>query len=409
MARWLAILLFIPVGLPAQATYAVAPFATLDRSLPGTPLLLGASGAAYVGNFGVRVSGSSALRDYQLTAPNTAFGDGTEGGMFAYAGDVELVVRPGRKAGAAGAFGPVDPRVFAGIGVRAERFAGAEWERHDVVTFGSTLSYSLLSRLRGEVEARRVVPLASVSGLLDGTAAGAWEYRAGLALHFGRGNLRPTGGILDALPIPGARAGPRRVVDVEPGTVLGTANQLVGIPYVWGGASRNGFDCSGFVQYVFAEHDVPLPRTSREMAQIGEDVSGTVSALKPGDLMFFAENKDGRITHVAIYGGSNMMIHSSKSGRGVGYDDLSTDRGRWFQDIYIGARRVLGVEIQAVVAQGGAAGAATTVGSAGVRHGAGIAAFLAAAGMSDLSDLARRLYAPDERPDGPDNAPARRW
>lgn len=411
MRRCFALLLLLPAAASAQATYAVSPFAAVDRSLPGDPVLLGVSGAAYLGNFGLRLSGGGAMRDYQLNEPSPVF---TTDALFAYSGDLELVVRPGRRAGAAGAFGPVDPRVFGGVGVRAERFAGEAFAQHTVVTFGSTLSYSLLSRLRGEVEARRVVPMESVGAMFDGSGAGAWEYRAGLALHFGKGPLRPTGGILDALPIPGARpSGPRRVVDVAPGTVLGTANDYIGIPYIWGGSTPSGFDCSGFVQYVFAQHGVRLPRTSREMALVGEAVAPTLTELRPGDLMFFAENRDGRITHVAIYSGNNMIIHASRSGRGVGYDDLSTERGRWFQNILVGGRRVLGVEIAAVEVEGAPGGGAGEpgrgAGFAGVRHGAGIAAFLAAAGMSDLSDLARTLYAPDEKPDAPDSAPARRW
>lgn len=407
MRRCIAVLLLLlPAAASAQATYVVTPFAAVDRSLPGSPVLLGMSGAAYVGNFGLRASGSAAMREYQVTDPSPVF---TEEGVLAWAGDLELVLRPGRKAGASGAFGPVDPRVFGGVGVRAERFAGSAFEQHTVVTFGSTLSYSLLSRLRGEVEARRVIPMDQVSGLFEGTAGGAWEYRAGLGVHFGKGPLRPTGGVLDAFPIPGARTGvARRVVDVEPGTVLGTANTYVGSPYVWGGTSPSGFDCSGFVQHVYASHSVQLPRTSREMALVGERVPGPVSELKPGDLMFFAENRDGRITHVGIYSGSNMMIHSSKSGGGVGYDDLTTERGRWFQGIYVGARRVLGVEIEAVAVES-RPGPGGALGSGRIGHGAGIAAFLAAAGMSDLSDLARTLYAPNETPDAPDNAPARRW
>lgn len=76
-----------------------------------------------------------------------------------------------------------------------------------------------------------------------------------------------------------------------------------------------------------------------------------------------------------------------------------------------GGRRILGAEIPAVVADGGAGagqGAAQRVAERLV-PGTGVAAFLAAAGIVELSDLAKRLYAPDEKPDAPDNAPARRW
>jgi hypothetical protein len=170
-------------------------------------------------------------------------------------------------------------------------------------------------------------------------------------------------------------------------------------------------DCSGFVQYVFGAHGVRLPRTSREMALTGQSVGRNIEALRPGDLMFFAE-RGGGITHVGIYAGENMMVHSSKSGNGVGYDDLTTARGRWYQNIYVGAQRVLGVPTQGVQLAGGprqpARTASRSFGSNGAARG-GIAAFLRAAGMTELSDVAKQLYRPDEIPDGPDGAPRRRW
>jgi cell wall-associated NlpC family hydrolase len=122
--------------------------------------------------------------------------------------------------------------------------------------------------------------------------------------------------------------------------VLATADNYVGTKYVWGGASPGGFDCSGFVQYVFRRHGLELPRTSRQQVQVGERVSTTLSALQPGDLMFFATN-GVRIDHIAIYAGDDQIIHSSSSGGGVGYDNLSSKRGRWFSDHHVATRRVL--------------------------------------------------------------------
>lgn len=422
----LVALLVAPAAVRAQATWSLAPFGGIDRSLPEDPTILGLATGLDFGAIGLRLSGSAALRDYQLGEVASVYGPEK---MFAYAGDADLVLKARRKAGAAGLFGPVEPRVFAGVGVRAERFADApEFERHTVVSFGSMISHSLFSRFRGEIEVRRVVPMDRVEELLDDQSIGAWEYRAGLSINFGKGNLRPARGLADIVPVPGAgggaaggAAGARRtVVDVAPGTLLHTADGYVGTPYRWGGSvPSTGFDCSGFVQYVYREHGLELPRTSREMWLVGEPLRGGVGALRPGDLMFFAEDGNGRITHVGMYAGSNMLLHSSKSGRGVGYDDLSTPRGRWFRDIYVGARRVLGVPIEGVrLAETGAAGFAGLPGGvpaesvaarAGGIAGSGLAAFMAAAGLSDLSDLAKQLYAPDERPDGPDGAPKRRW
>jgi len=122
--------------------------------------------------------------------------------------------------------------------------------------------------------------------------------------------------------------------------VLATADDYVGTKYVWGGETPRGFDCSGFVQYVYRQHGVELPRTSRQQARVGESVPRTLGALEPGDLMLFASS-GSRIDHIAIYAGDGQIIHSSSSGGGVGYDSFTTKRGRWFVSHHVATRRVL--------------------------------------------------------------------
>jgi len=127
--------------------------------------------------------------------------------------------------------------------------------------------------------------------------------------------------------------------------VLATAGRYVGIRYVYGGARpATGFDCSGFVQYVFARHGVRLPRTSRQQAGAGRAVpvrgSARITSLRVGDLLFF--NAGGRrIDHVAVYAGDGRIIHSSSSGGGVRWDRLDSRRGRWFLSRHVATRRVL--------------------------------------------------------------------
>ena len=122
--------------------------------------------------------------------------------------------------------------------------------------------------------------------------------------------------------------------------VLPTAERYLGVPYRWGGTSpKTGFDCSGFVQYVFARHGTRLPRTSREMSSSGRRLRPVWSALQPGDLVMFAE-PGKRISHVAIYAGRRRIIHASGSGRRVRYDALDTKRGKWFARRLVSARRV---------------------------------------------------------------------
>jgi cell wall-associated NlpC family hydrolase len=115
----------------------------------------------------------------------------------------------------------------------------------------------------------------------------------------------------------------------------------VGTRYRYGGESpRTGFDCSGFVQYVFAKNGVELPRTSRLQAGAGQPLPLNVKSLQPGDLLLFASNGTG-VNHVAIYVGHNRMLHSSAGSGGVVYDDLATPRGQWYLKRHVASRRVL--------------------------------------------------------------------
>jgi cell wall-associated NlpC family hydrolase len=123
--------------------------------------------------------------------------------------------------------------------------------------------------------------------------------------------------------------------------VLATAERYVGIHYRYGGTSpAAGFDCSGFVQYVFGRNGVALPRNSRQQATAGRALAIEVDSLKPGDLMLFS-SKGVRIDHIAIYVGNNRMLHSSAGAGKVLYDDLSTVRGKWYLARHVASRRVL--------------------------------------------------------------------
>jgi cell wall-associated NlpC family hydrolase len=139
---------------------------------------------------------------------------------------------------------------------------------------------------------------------------------------------------------PAARL-PRTTAGASAARVLATGDQYLGERYVYGGAKPGvGFDCSGFVQYVFARHGVSLPRTSRQQATAGRPLPRALTALKPGDLMLFSSNGRG-VNHVAIYAGDNRIIHSSAGAGGVIYDDLSTPRGKWYLARHVTSRRVL--------------------------------------------------------------------
>ncbi|HEY3001495.1 MAG TPA: NlpC/P60 family protein [Kribbellaceae bacterium] len=96
--------------------------------------------------------------------------------------------------------------------------------------------------------------------------------------------------------------------------VLREAAKLKGTPYRYGGTTPRGFDCSGFTRYVYTYAGKSLPRTSRAQYRTVKHISR--AAAKPGDLIFF-KSSSGRVYHVGIYAGGNMIWHASKPGRPV--------------------------------------------------------------------------------------------
>jgi peptidoglycan DL-endopeptidase CwlO len=118
--------------------------------------------------------------------------------------------------------------------------------------------------------------------------------------------------------------------DARYGGVVGIAMQYLGVPYVWGGASPSGFDCSGFSMYVFAQIGVSLPHHAASQYGMGAAVSK--DELQAGDLVFF-----NGLGHMGIYIGGGQFIHAPHTGDVVKISSLSDS---WYAATYVGARRL---------------------------------------------------------------------
>lgn len=117
-------------------------------------------------------------------------------------------------------------------------------------------------------------------------------------------------------------------------TIVETAKQYIGVPYVYGGRSPKGFDCSGLTSYVFEKNGITLPRTATPQYAMGTKVAK--SDLQVGDLVFFGGK---RIEHVGIYVGDGNFIHSPSPGKSVRIETLMSG---YYSRNYYGARRIAG-------------------------------------------------------------------
>ncbi|TCL39138.1 cell wall-associated NlpC family hydrolase [Anaerospora hongkongensis] len=117
--------------------------------------------------------------------------------------------------------------------------------------------------------------------------------------------------------------------------LIATAKKYMGVPYVWGGTTTAGFDCSGFTQYVMKQNGITIPRTAAEQFATGTPVDK--SQLRVGDLVFFTTYKEGA-SHVGFYMGDGNFIHASSANEQVTISDLSDT---YYVEHYIGARRYI--------------------------------------------------------------------
>ena len=335
--------LVVPVGLAAQVAGGVEFYGALDNSSPVTRTLGGLSLSVATPYVGIRGSGGLGI-----SSLSTQPGFSQSPSSLVWATNADLLLGP-VNAGLGEGFMPY---TFGGIGMESSAQPTGFTDAIRTWGYGGGLQLALgrLLSVNGEARSRH---LAAPATPADSQFVRGIEYRVGIGFHFGGGRQRSSvysnrrrADTPPGAPLPSRRGGvywPASTTSASGAArrVVPSAERYIGVPYRYGGTSpQSGFDCSGFVQYVYGLQGVDLPRTSRQMAGAGVAVEPRTRSLAVGDLMLFEQG--GRISHVAIYAGNGRFIHSSSSGKGVRYDDLDTRRGQWFANHMVAARRVAG-------------------------------------------------------------------
>jgi cell wall-associated NlpC family hydrolase len=120
--------------------------------------------------------------------------------------------------------------------------------------------------------------------------------------------------------------------------IVKRAKKYLGGRYVWGGTKPNGFDCSGYVKYIYEQQGIALPRTAYEQSKVGKLVSR--KNLKKGDLLFFLTDKKRHIpiTHVGMYIGNDKFIHAASRKKGIIISSLSKSK---YNRYFVKAKRIV--------------------------------------------------------------------
>jgi cell wall-associated NlpC family hydrolase len=116
-------------------------------------------------------------------------------------------------------------------------------------------------------------------------------------------------------------------------SIAGVAARQIGAPYHFGGADRQGFDCSGLAVYAYEQAGLEIPRTARAQQRAARPVAR--ESLMPGDLVFF-RIRARHVNHVGIYAGNGRFIHAPRSGQVVSYGNLDDP---WYRRRFVGAGR----------------------------------------------------------------------
>ena len=363
----IALFLFVPVQPLAAQGPGLFDFFFARKDSPTDPLFAGLSLTGFSGVWGFRASGALNFNNgdngsnqndpyyyrcdrYQCRyygGQSYDYGYGLPIGVSGWTVDADLILAPFRTLPIAKSILlGFSPYAFVGIGGVGVSPSNAPDTSHATWSYGVGVHHDVLGWLGISAEARSRRSLHSDSVIAIGTSRN-WEFRAGLSISFGGHHEESVATTATGVIMPIEAAELDRFETAESAAritarVLDRAEGLVDSPYLSGGTDPNlGFDAAGFVQYVFAQDGVSLPRTAHAIAELGEEVSTRVGSLRPGDLLFFG-NDGTHIDHVAIFAGHDRIIHSTASGGGVRYDVLGDGpRGEWFTEHLVTARRIV--------------------------------------------------------------------
>jgi cell wall-associated NlpC family hydrolase len=297
--------------------------------------------------------------------------DGFAAGPFVFRHAVQLIQRGGESSAAWGGVGSdgilrltrdARPYLIGGAGLGLGRpdslgglgpalglWAGVGAELLTVGPIG--LQAEALYTWRGRMQAQSI-SLGFRAGMKIGGPSGRQDGRAaGRQVVPSNSSIVPRTNPADEDVIRRATGKPEEAPAPSPGSVppasasvVATALGAMGTPYRWGGSNQNGFDCSGLIQYAFAQHGIELPRTSSEQARAGYEVGRTLDGLLPGDILTFSSDpgRTDQISHVGLYLGDGRFIHSANGGVQVSVLSQTDPASTWWFDRWVGARRVDG-------------------------------------------------------------------
>lgn len=287
-----------------QPGVSLSPTVTFPRSGDVGPLA-GLTLGVTDGPFAVRVGGEFSMRERAalptattplVTRPWNADADAL---LYFARGESDVPLR-------------LAPYIFTGVGTAATD-SGELRVRRQGWSYGAGAAMPLVSTLGAFVEARW-----RMSEFVPPNASGAppasRDVRLGLSFKVGSGGSG-LASLAEAL--------------------ITMAESYIGTPYRRGGTTPAGFDGWGFVRFVFSRLGVTLP-SQQQQSELGSRSRPEWRSLAPGDLVLFDDDRG--VEQVAIYVGKSRIIHAAEGG--VRYDDLNSDRGRWYYDHLAGARRL---------------------------------------------------------------------